>query len=138
MTRIKEIKLKKIKIKKGNIFKFLSNKDKFFKKFGELYFSEIKKNKIKGWNFHSLNKCHLAVLIGRVQFKFLEIKKKKIILKKKILSASKYKMIVIPPKVYFCFKGINKHNLIVNFMENSHSKKESKKFQVVAGIKIPN
>ena len=84
MAKIKEIKLKKIKIKKGNILKFLSNKDKFFKKFGELYFSEIKKNKIKGWNFHSLNKCYLAVLMGRVHFKFLEIKKKRVILKKKI------------------------------------------------------
>ena len=37
--------LKIIKNSKGDILKFLSKKDKFFRVFGEVYFSEIKKKK---------------------------------------------------------------------------------------------
>ena len=36
-------KNKIIKNKKGSIIKFVNKKNKFFKSFGEIYFSEIKK-----------------------------------------------------------------------------------------------
>ena len=50
-----KIKIFKSKIshnKKGDIIKYLSKNDRFFKKFGEVYFTEIKKGKTKGWNYH--------------------------------------------------------------------------------------
>ena len=45
---VKSIKLSKgqrIKNAKGDIIKFISKKHKFYNKFGEIYFSEIKKIK---------------------------------------------------------------------------------------------
>ena len=42
---VKSIKILKNKIfknKKGHLIKYISEKDKFFKKFGEVYFNEIK------------------------------------------------------------------------------------------------
>ena len=56
---IKFSKGKRIKNYKGDIIKFISKKNILFKKFGEIYFSEIKKNKIKGWNFHKKYTCLL-------------------------------------------------------------------------------
>ena len=56
---LKNIKRKIIKNKKGDILKFLSKKDNFFKKFGEIYFTEILKSKVKGWNYHKKNNCLL-------------------------------------------------------------------------------
>ena len=50
---LKIIKKKIIKNSKGDIIKYINKKDRIFKKFGEAYFSEIKKNKIKGWNLHN-------------------------------------------------------------------------------------
>ena len=47
MVGIKIISLPKIKNNKGDILKFLSKKSYFFKKFGEIYFSEINQNKTK-------------------------------------------------------------------------------------------
>ena len=44
---IKVLKGKRIKNFKGDIIKFISKKDKLFKRFGEIYFSEIKKTKLK-------------------------------------------------------------------------------------------
>ena len=136
MNGIRLFKLKKIKIQKGNIYKFLSRNDKFFKKFGEIYISEIKKNSIKGWNYHLQNKFHLAVISGKVKFHFIKERNRKFYSKKIILSSNNYKLLVISPKIFFSFKGIDKKNLIINFLQNPHQKKESKKFKEVNGISI--
>ena len=45
-------------------------------------------------------------------------------------------MIVVQPKIYFSFIGLGNFNLIVNFLENPHSKNESKKFKTVNNITI--
>ena len=58
IKKIKVFKLKKIKNNLGNITKFINKNDKFFKKFGEVYFSDIKKDKEKGWNLHK-KKAHV-------------------------------------------------------------------------------
>ena len=108
MNGIRLFKLKKIKIQKGNIYKFLSRNDKFFKKFGEIYISEIKKNSIKGWNYHLKNKCHLAVISGKVKFNFIKERNRKFYSKKIILSSNNYKLLVISPKIFFHLKELIK------------------------------
>ena len=128
MVGIKIISLPKIKNNKGDILKFLSKKSYFFKKFGEIYFSEINQNKTKGWNYHTKYKCHLSVISGKVAFSFLKRKKKTFLNKKIILSKKNYSMIIVSPKIFISFKGLGKHNLVANFLENPHNPKESKKF----------
>ena len=49
---VRVLKNKNIYNKKGSIIKFINNREKNFKRFGEIYFSEIKLKKIKGWNYH--------------------------------------------------------------------------------------
>ena len=56
---LKKINIKIFKNKKGDLIKYLSSKDRFFKKFGEIYFSEIKKGQVKGWNLHKRYKCKI-------------------------------------------------------------------------------
>ena len=64
-----------IKNNKGDILKFLSKKNKYFKKFGEIYFSEINKGSTKGWNFHKKNTCLICVPVGKVVFSIFNEKK---------------------------------------------------------------
>ena len=52
---IKVFKNKVFKNKKGSLTKYVSKKNKFFKKFGEVYFNEIKYNQTKGWILHKKN-----------------------------------------------------------------------------------
>ena len=90
LSNIKIIKLKVYKNFKGNLIKYLNNKNKNFKKFGEIYFTEIKKNHVKGWNYHKRLQCLIAVPFGEVVFTFKtnmknKFKKKLIIGKKKII-----------------------------------------------------
>ena len=73
---IKIINNKIIKNPKGDIIKFLNRKSKLFSRFGEVYFSEIKKNKTKGWNIHFKSKCivsHQALIIHCLISKFYHI-----------------------------------------------------------------
>lgn len=56
ISGIKKIKKKIFISKKGDLIKYISTKDRFFKKFGEVYFSEIKKKKPKvGTSIQNIN-----------------------------------------------------------------------------------
>ena len=82
LDKIKVIELKVIKNSKGDLLKYLDKKSKYFKKFGETYFTEIKKDNMKGWNYHKKLYSLIAVPYGSVKFTFAENidKKKKIII----------------------------------------------------------
>ena len=128
LSKIKTIKLKISTNPKGDVLKYLTRKNKYFKKFGEVYFTEIKKNKVKGWNFHKKCWCLLAVPYGKVKFTFAEninSKKKTIIIGKK-----KYFIIVVPPRIWFNFMSIKKISLVVNTLNHVHNKNETLKIPI--------
>tara|TARA_A100001015_G_scaffold297870_1_gene379884 strand:+ start:4854 stop:5267 length:414 start_codon:yes stop_codon:yes gene_type:complete len=131
---IKVLKGKRIKNYKGDIIKFISKKDKVFKKFGEIYFSEIKKNKTKGWNFHKRYTCLLIVPFGKVEFLIANRLLKKT--KKIILSDKNCKILQIPPKYWFCFRSLVKKSIIANILDNVHNSNETKKSNMIQSIKI--
>ena len=94
LSRIKLIDLRIIRNSKGNIMKYLDKSNPNFKSFGEVYFSEIKKNMSKGWILHKKSSCFLAVPFGKVKFTFsekLKSKKKIIIIEVKIINSSSYR-----------------------------------------------
>ncbi len=131
---VKVFKKKIIKVKKGDIIKFLNKDDVFFKGFGEIYFSEIKKNQTKGWNFHKRNTCIISVPLGNVEFLIFNPQKKQ--LKKIKIGKKNNKIIQIPPGNWFSFKSIVRISIIANFMNNLHQKKETKKEININNIKI--
>ena len=51
-TKLKIIKLKNIKMEKGNLVKFIEKKSLNYKGFGEVYFSSAYSGVIKGWHLH--------------------------------------------------------------------------------------
>tara|TARA_B100002003_G_scaffold102961_1_gene95677 strand:+ start:443 stop:838 length:396 start_codon:yes stop_codon:yes gene_type:complete len=128
LSKIKIIKLKISTNPKGDVLKYLTRKKKYFKKFGEVYFTEIKKNMVKGWNFHKKCWCLLAVPYGKVKFTFAEninSKKKTIIIGKK-----NYSLIVVPPRIWFNFMSIKKISLVVNTLNQIHNKNETLKIPI--------
>jgi len=130
---IKIIKGKILKNKKGNLIKYISKKNSFFKNFGEIYFNEIKFGKKKGWNFHKTNTCLIICLIGKVEFHLVDTKNKE---KKIILDAKSGKILKITPKIWFSFKSIKGKSLIANLIENPHNDKEVIKSNKVKNYKI--
>ena len=74
---MKIIGIKKIPVKffengKGDLLKFVSKNDPFFKSFGEVYFNEIKYKKKKGWIKHLKNQCIFSVAFGEINFKLID------------------------------------------------------------------
>ena len=128
LSKIKTIKLKISTNPKGDVLKYLSRKNKYFKKFGEIYFTEIKKNKTKGWNFHKKCWCLFAVPYGKVKFTFAKNinSKKKII----IIGKKNYSIIVVPPRIWFYFMSIEKISLVVNTLNHVHNKNETLKIPI--------
>lgn len=129
LNKIKIIKLKIIKNSKGDLLKYLDKKNKYFKKFGEIYFTEIKKGKVKGWNYHKKLYSLIAVPFGSVKFTFTnDIKKKK----KKIIKVGKknYSLIVAPPGLWFKFESLTKLSIIINTLNDTHKRSETLKITI--------
>ena len=127
----KVLKNKIIKNKKGSIIKFITKRNNHFKSFGEIYFTEIHANKIKGWNYHKRLTCIITVPVGMVEFQIVN-KSEKLFKKKN----TKDKILIIPPGNWFAFKSISKKSLVSNLINGVHSDKETKKSNKIKNIYI--
>jgi dTDP-4-dehydrorhamnose 3,5-epimerase-like enzyme len=130
LNGIKTIRLKVLKNPKGDLLKYINKNSNFFKKFGETYFTEIKKNYEKGWNFHKRYHCLLTVPFGKVRFTFLSnINKRK---KTKVITIGKknLSLIYVPPRIWFKFKSISKISVIANTLNGIHEKSETLKVNI--------
>ncbi len=91
--------------------------------FKEAYFSKIKFNKIKAWKFHLKMTLNLVVPIGSVKFVFYSEKNKQFRTVK--IGEKKYLRLTVPPKIWFGFKGIGRHeSVILNLSNIEHNSKE--------------
>ena len=125
LTKAKKIPLKKIYNKSGDIIKYLNRKNKYFKKFGEVYFNEIKKGYVKGWNLHKKTYCLITVPYGSVIFTLMDFK-----MKKKITFTIKRQdpsLLIIPPTVWFNFKSTTKYSIVLNLIDEIHNEQETLK-----------
>lgn len=77
LKNVKKIRLKEISSSGGNVIKYLNKNNKYFNKFGEIYFTEIKKGFTKGWNLHKKTYCLITVPYGAVNFTVMDFNKKK-------------------------------------------------------------
>ncbi len=110
-------KIKIIKNSKGNILKFVNKKKLPFKKFGEIYFSEINPNTTKDWKYHKNRNQFLTIINGSVIFFFKKNKNGKI-RKISLRYPSKLHSIYIPKRYYYRFKCTSKKkSVIVNIID---------------------
>jgi len=127
-NKVIKIKLKSIISPAGNIIKYLSKKDRYFKQFGEIYFNQVKKGYVKGWNLHKESTCLISVVYGSVEFTTMDYYKKN--KKKYVLKSSKPSLLIIPPKKWFKFKSLDKISMISNLINKVHSPNETLKLSL--------
>ena len=110
---IKDIKITPLKIlsdNRGKVMHMLRKDDPIFEKFGEIYFSTINHNAIKGWHLHkesSLNYCCVTGEVKLVLFDDRPESETKNTFQEIILSPNKYSLITIPPNIWNGFKGLH-------------------------------
>jgi len=119
---------------KGSILHMLRSDSDNFKEFGEIYFSEVNYNVIKGWKKHNLISQNFVVPHGKLKLviydgrpgsstsnQFMEI----------IIGRDNYKMVTIPTQVWYSFKGLSKSPaLIANLISSPHDPSESQSLEI--------
>ncbi len=113
-------KNKVFKTKIGELIKFINKDSKILKKFGEIYFNNIKNSKKKNdWILHKKYQCIILVINGRVNF---SIKNRNQI---KNLKLDNNIILKINPGTWFSFSSITKNALFVNLIDGIHNPKET-------------
>ena len=120
--------LKVISDKRGKIMHMMRTDSPVFKKFGEIYFSTIYKNIIKGWHLHLTSTLNYACIKGKVKLVLFDDRKNsksKNQYQEIILTPEKYFLVTIPPNIWNGFKGIDtEESIIANCLDNPHDEKE--------------
>jgi len=110
----------------GDVMHGLKSTDNNYKGFGEIYFSWIFKNSIKGWKRHKKMTMNLIVPHGKVRFVFFNTKKDTY--HQEIVGESNYSRITVPPGIWFGFQGLaSTKSLVVNIADIIHDQKEVEK-----------
>ena len=120
--------LKIIEAESGSVLHGLKKTDPGFHKFGEVYFSTVRKNSIKAWKLHKQMTLNLIVPVGSILFCFMDLREGSSTFNKPfkiILSQQPYFLLTVPPGIWFGFKGIGDGlNLICNVADLTHDPNE--------------
>ena len=128
---IHDIKISHLKIisdDRGSVMHMLRNDSPVFKKFGEVYFSTINYDKIKGWHLHKESYLNYACVSGEVKLVLFDDRKNsptKNQYQEIILSTKNYFLVTIPPNIWNGFKGIHQdQSIIANCLTIPHNENE--------------
>ena len=115
--------LRQIKVEGGDVLHTLKASDEGFVGFGEVYFSFVKKEFVKGWKRHNRMTLNLVVPIGEVDFFVHDADLG--VTKKITLGESNYGRLTIRPGLWVAFKGkCSGNNMVVNVGSIEHDPKE--------------
>ena len=118
--------LKTFKLEKGDLFKGLSINDDNYYGFGEVYFTSVMPNLVKGWKKHSKMTLNIIVLTGKVRFVIInKLEKNNIEYESINLSEKNRKILTIFPNCWFAFMGLGDSvSTITNIANMPHEKLE--------------
>lgn len=108
--------LKKIPDDRGTILKMQESTDAEFKGFGEIYFSTIYPNVVKGWHLHEKATLNYAVIQGLIKLVLYDDRENSATkgeLMEIYLGDQNYCLVQIPSGVWNGFKCVGEHMAIV-------------------------
>lgn len=121
--------LKRIANPKGDVFHVLKKSDKSFKGFGEVYFSSILFNEMKGWRQHTEMTLNIVVAVGEIQFFVYDQRdgsETKGCLFTVNLSKENYQLLTVEPGLWVAFKGLGSgENMLLNCSDIEHRPEEA-------------
>lgn len=121
---ITETSLSEIAGANGNVLHGLKNTSIGYCGFGELYFSWILRNRVKGWKKHKRMTMNLVVPVGIVRFVFFSPSRE--VYREYIIGEKNYKRLTVPPGIWFAFQGVeHDRSLVINISDIVHDPEES-------------
>jgi dTDP-4-dehydrorhamnose 3,5-epimerase len=110
------VPLRRIPDERGTIFHMLSSTDEHFVRFGEIYFTTIYRDVVKGWHKHREMTLNYACVYGRIKLVLYDDRDEsptKGTLQEIFLGPDNHSLVVIPPLVWNGFKGMTEPFAIV-------------------------
>jgi dTDP-4-dehydrorhamnose 3,5-epimerase len=128
---IHDVKITPLKIisdNRGKVMHMLRTDSQVFEKFGEIYFSTIYHQSIKGWHLHKESVLNYVCIKGKVKLVLFDNRKEsstKGVYQELILSPEDYFLVTIPPNIWNGFKGLDEaESIIANCLTLPHDEKE--------------
>ena len=118
--------LKQIEDNRGSVLHMIRNDGVLFKKFGEVYFSEIHPGKVKAWKRHKEQAQNLATPVGTIRLVIYDDRQKSStrgnLVEFTVGRPNHYRLIHIPPMLWYGFQSLNKQtSLIANCTDLPHA-----------------
>jgi len=111
------VPLKRIPDERGTVMHMLKRTDPHFREFGEIYFSTVYRDVIKGWHKHArmaLNYCCIHGRIKLVLFDDREGSPTRGELQEVFLGPENYVLVFVPENVWNGFKGMAPESIVAN------------------------
>ena len=126
---VQVIPLRRIPDERGTILHMLKATDPHFQKFGEIYFSSIYPDVVKGWHRHREMTLNYACIFGRIKLVLYDEREgsaTKGALMEIFLGPDNHSLVVVPPEVWNGFKGMNApFSLVANCCTHTHDSSRS-------------
>lgn len=118
------IPLRPIPDERGTIFHMLRSTDPHFTRFGEIYFTTVYKNVVKGWHKHSEMTLNYACIHGRIKLVVHDDRPEsptRGLTTEVFLGPENYALVVIAPGLWNGFKGMtDPYAIVANCATHPH------------------
>ena len=125
---IKIIKKKVISDHRGKIMHMMRSDDKHFKRFGEIYFSQVFPNKIKAWHLHKKMTLNYVAAFGKIKLVLYDDRKNSKTfgkIQEIFLSNQNHLLVSIPPNIWNGFTSADGNlAVLANCSNIPHDKEE--------------
>ena len=129
--------LKKLVDKRGSVMHMLRNDDRHFTNFGEIYFSTVHYQVVKGWKLHKRMTLNYAVPFGEIKLVIVDQRlnsETSGTVQEIILGADSYFLVTVPPLVWSGFQGTSREAaLVANCADTPHDPNEVERREVNDG-----
>lgn len=117
ISGVQVIPLRRIPDERGTIYHMLKRTDPHFIEFGEIYFTSIYRDVIKGWHRHQYLTLNYACIWGRIKLVLYDERDDsptRGTLMERFLGPDDYSLVVIPPRIWTGFKGMTDVAIVAN------------------------
>jgi dTDP-4-dehydrorhamnose 3,5-epimerase len=120
---VEVVPLRRIPDERGTIYHMLRRTDPHFREFGEIYFTSIYRDVIKGWHRHRLMTLNYACIYGRIKLVLYDDRDgspSRGTLVERFLGPDDYSLVVIPPGIWTGMKGMSDVAIVANCATHPH------------------
>ena len=120
---VRIVPLSRIPDERGTIYHMLRRTDPHFTEFGEIYFSSIYRDVVKGWHRHRQMTLNYACIWGRIKLVLHDDRPNspsqgRVL--ERFLGPDDYSLVVIPPGIWTGFKGMADVSMVANCATHPH------------------